>query len=206
MAFDAFRAAHPFGGQSAAERMHYAVLSRRAVRARALLRRHPVLVQWYAQRELLAALGQDPAGAGPNPITNAGKRATTAREREQAEARAREPAYLMTCELPEPWLVRPGERSPEAAAERYAVEAERRRIESYRAKHGRGEAATQQHIDALASPDTPAQLRRLARVLTPWEVRVQEDELFMALEGLTVRCHRHTQNVPMIRRRHRAGS
>lgn len=204
MAWGAFKAAHPFGGQSVQQRQEYARLSLQATRARTLLRKHPALVAWYAQRELLASLGQDPAGAGPSPLTAAGKAAARAREQAEASAREREHVYLMTCDLPDPTLVRVGERSPEAAAERYALMAERRRIEAYRAKEYARIAPAARQEAVLASDGATPQQRRLARTDTPWEVRVQEDELFMALEGLVVRCHTHTQNVPMIRRRHRA--
>ena len=206
MAWEAFRASHAFTRHTVAQRQAYARLSLRATRARTLLRRHPELVAWYAQREALASMGLDVAGAGPNPITAAGRAFAREREREAAAAREREHQWLMTCALPDPSMVRVGERSPEAAAERNAVLAERRRIEAYRAREtARLRPAVRQAV-VMASEEATPQQRRLARACTSWDVRVQEDELFMAREELRVRCHRHPQDVPMIRRRHRATS
>lgn len=206
MAFDAFRAEHPHATLTLEQRRRYASLCARASQARAYLRNHPEMVGWYAQREMLASMGMDVAGAGPSPVSPAGRAAARARAEQDRQAQAQEHAYLMTCQLPDPLLVRVGERTAEALAERRAAAAERRRIEAYRREHGRAEARQLSSAAVLDDPaSTPAQ-RRQARMGTAWDVRVQEDELFMAREGLAVRCHRHTQSVPMIRRRHRAGS
>ena len=206
MEFDAFRAEHPHATLTLGLRRRYASLCARASQARAYLRKHPEMVGWYAQREMLASLGMDVAGAGPSPVSPEGRAAQRARAAQLRQAQGQEHAYLMTCQLPDPLLVRVGERSAEALAERRAAAAERKRIEAYRREQLRIEARQQSSAATLDDPAaTPAQ-RRQARMGTAWEIRVQEDELFMALEGLTVRCHRHTQNVPMIRRRHRAGS
>ena len=206
MAFDAFRAARPHSALDAAGRMRYKYLSTAASRARALLARHPALAAWYAKREALAAMGMDVSRAGPSPLSAAGRAAERAQAEQERLAVEREHVYLMTCQLPDPTLVRVGERSEDAAADRQAVATERKRIESYRREQARIEARQRASAATLDDPVATAGQRRLARMDMTWPARVSEDELFMALEGLTVRCHRHTQNVPMIRRRHRAGS
>ena len=206
MRFDAFRAAFPHATQTMEQRKRYAALCASAAQARAYLRRHPEMAAWYAEREMLASLGADMAGAGPSPDSPAGRAAARAQADRDRREQGREHVYLMTCQLPDPMLVRVGERSADAQADRRDVAIERRRIEAYRREQARIDARQQGSAATLDDPAATPEQRRLARMDTAWAVRVQEDELHMAMEGLLVRCHRHTQSVPMIRRRHRAGS
>lgn len=204
MHFERLRLGKRHKDMTARERRDYAVASTRASRARALLRRRPELVAWYAAREALAVVGLDPAGAGPSPRTPEGRDLARRRAADALAEQERERVYLMTCELPDPTMIRPGERSPEAAAERQAAAAERKRIEAFRAAEARKQAGQQRHALALDNPKASPTERRIARSHAAWHVRVQEDELFMAMNDLRVRCHTHTQQRVMLARIHTA--
>lgn len=200
MRFEAFKRDHPRRTLDAAGLKRYAMLCTCASQGRAHLRKHPELVHWYARREMLMAMGRPASDAGPSPTTPQGKRLAREQARAEKARKQQEHEWMMSCELPRPHMVRPGERSADALAERREATKLLREILDYR-KREEEKARRTSRLDGSTPIDTlTAAERRTARCHMGWRARAAEDLMWLADHGLHVSCERPTQRGDLIAR------